>query len=61
MFGTHVVYSIFIHNVIARLQQKKKNQDKDAQPEEIKRKIDFSDLRNPQKQFYAAASRGRKI
>ena len=28
-----------------------KNQEKDAQPEKIKRKIDFSDLRNPHKSF----------
>ena len=31
--------------------RRKKNQEKDAQPEKIKRKIDFSDLRNPQKHF----------
>ena len=37
---------------VARSQQKKmKNQEKDAQPEKIKRKIDFSDLRNPHKNF----------
>ena len=37
---------------VARPQQKKiKNREKDAQPETIKRKIDFSDLRNPQKHF----------
>ena len=31
--------------------RRKKKQEKDAQPEKIKRKIDFSDLRNPQKNF----------
>ena len=37
---------------VARSQQKKKeNQEKDAQPEKIKRKFDFSDLRNPPKNF----------
>ena len=52
----------FFHRCVARLQQKKmKNQEKDAQPEEIKRKIDFSDLRNPRKKFYAAVWRGRKV
>ena len=44
----------------ARAQQKK-NQEKDAQPEKIKRKIVFSDLRNPPQKFYAAVWRGRKI
>ena len=34
--------------------RRKKNQEKDAQPEKIKRKMDFSDLRNRKKQFYAA-------
>ena len=47
---------------VAGSQQKKiKNQEKDAQPEKIKRKIDFSDLRIPQKKFYAAVWRGHKI
>ena len=32
-------------------QKKKKNKEKDAQPEKIKRKIVFSDLRNPPKNF----------
>ena len=37
---------------VARSQQKKtKNQEEDAQPEKIKRKIDFSYLRNPPKNF----------
>ena len=31
--------------------RRKKNQEKDAQPEKIKRKIDYSDLRNPPKNF----------
>ena len=31
--------------------RRKKNQEKDAQPEEIKRKFHFSDLRNPHKNF----------
>ena len=31
--------------------EEKKNQGKDAQPEEINRKIVFSDLRNPPKKF----------
>ena len=31
--------------------EERKNPEKDAQPEEIKRKMDFSDLRNPQKHF----------
>ena len=31
--------------------QQKKNQEKDAQPEKIKQKIVFSDLRNPPKNF----------
>ena len=31
--------------------RRKKNREKDGQPEKIKRKIDFSDLRNPQKHF----------
>ena len=31
--------------------RRKKNEEKDAQPEKIKRKIDFSDLRNPHKNF----------
>ena len=36
----------------ARSQQKKiKNQETDAQPEKIKRKIIFSDLRNPPTKF----------
>ena len=39
-------------NNVARSQQKNiKNHEKDAQPAKIKRKIDFSDLRNPQKHF----------
>ena len=42
-------------------QKKKKNQENDAAPEKIERKIVFSDLRNPPKQFYAAVWRGRKI
>ena len=37
--------------LVARSQQKKKNQEKDAQPEKEKRKIDFSNLRNPPKNF----------
>ena len=38
--------------VVARSQQKKiENVEKDAQPEQTKRKIEFSDLRNPQKSF----------
>ena len=37
---------------VARSQQEnRKNHEKDAQPAKIKRKIDFSDLRNPQKHF----------
>ena len=37
---------------VARLQQKKKKyQENDAPPEEIKRKIVFSDLRNPPNNF----------
>ena len=36
---------------VARSQQMKKNKEKDAQPEKISRKIDFSDLKNPQKNF----------
>ena len=35
----------------ARSRKKKKNQEKDAQPGKIKRKIVFSDLRNPPKNF----------
>ena len=31
--------------------QEKKNQEKDAQPDTSKHKIDFSDLRNPLKNF----------
>ena len=39
-------------SMVARSQQKNiKNHEKDAQPAKIKRKIDFSDLRNPQKHF----------
>ena len=41
-----------IVNQVARSQQKNiKNHEKDAQPAKIKRKIDFSDVRNPQKHF----------
>ena len=35
----------------ARSRRKKENQEKDAQPEKIKRKIVFSDRRNPSKKF----------
>ena len=38
--------------LVARSQQKKKkNQEKDAQPEKLKQKIVFSDLRTPPKNF----------
>ena len=40
-----------IRRCVARSQQEKENQEKDAQPEKIKRKIVFSDLRNPPKNF----------
>ena len=47
-FAPHGQIRIFV----ARSQQKKmKNQEKDAQAEKIKPKIDFSDLRNPRKKF----------
>ena len=44
-----------------RSRRKIKYQENDTPPEEIKRKIVLSDLRNPPKQFYAAVWRGRKI
>ena len=41
--------------------RRKKNMKKTHNQKKIKRKIDFSNLRNPQKTFYAAVWRGRKI
>ena len=41
--------------------EEKKNQEKDAQPEKIQRKINFSDLRNPQKILRRCLARSQNL